>query len=307
MNNRITLRTRMLGVGRIAAAMGVLAATLIEPARSSAQDQSGRASTAANTSTAPAAAAAAPVAETEGAELAKKLNNPISDLFSVPFQFNWENGIGPQDQTRYILNIQPVMPFSMNEDLNLVVRVIAPIVSQPPLAPGGVPASGVSDVLASFFLSPTKGSITWGLGPAVSVPSTNEPTLGTEKWSAGPTGIVLKQQGGWTYGALVNQIWSYAGNLDRSNVSQMFLQPFVAYTTASLWTFTGQSETTANWEAESPNRWNAPINVLVSKLATFGTTPASYQLGAGYFVLKPDNGAHWKVRATITILLPKKK
>jgi len=273
-----------------AAAIGVL-----PPAIAYAQDQSAT----------PPTPAAAPATETDGAELAKKLNNPISDLFSVPFQFNWENGIGTPDQTRYILNIQPVMPFKLDDEVNMIVRVIAPIVSQPPIA-GGVGASGVSDVLASFFLSPSKGSITWGIGPAVSVPSTSVPALGTEKWSAGPTGVVLKQHGGWTYGALVNQIWSFAGNPNRANVNQMFLQPFVAYTTQNLWTITGQSETTADWQVDTPNRWNVPINVLAAKLATFGTFPASYQFGGGYFVVKPDNGATWKVRAAITILLPKK-
>ena len=168
-------RAPVCRAARIVATMGVLAIMVVVPVRSSAQDQSGSSSATANTSTPPAATA--PVAETEGAELAKKLSNPISDLFSVPFQFNWENGIGPQDQTRYILNIQPVMPFSLNPDLNLIVRVIAPIVSQPALVAGGAPASGVSDVFPSFFFSPTKGSITWGVGPAVSLPSTSEPTL----------------------------------------------------------------------------------------------------------------------------------
>ena len=307
MNHPITPHGRRASeTARLVAAIFVATFVTLAPAISHAQDQSGTPA-APPPNSAPAAAAAAPATETEGAELAKKLNNPISDLFSVPFQFNWENGIGPQDQTRYILNIQPVMPFSVSDDLNLIVRLIAPLVSQPPLVAGGVPTSGVSDVLASFFLSPTKGPIVWGVGPAVSVPSTSVPTLGTEKWSAGPTGVVLKQQGGWTYGALVNQIWSFAGNVNRSNVSQMFLQPFVAYTTKSLWTITGQSETTANWEADSPNRWNVPINVLAAKLSSFGTFPASYQFGGGYFVAKPDNGATWKVRAAITVLMPRKK
>ena len=104
-----------------------------------------------------------------------------------------------------------------------------------------------------------------------------------------------------------HQVWSFAGNEDRDKVSQMFLQPFVAYTTTSLWTFTGQSEATANWEVDSPNRWNVPINVLAARLASFGTFPASYQFGGGYFVVKPANGATWKVRAAITVLMPKKK
>jgi len=269
----------------------------------------------ASTATTPAGAAQASPGEDEsGAELAKKLNNPVSDLVSVPFQFNWENGIGSPDRTRFILNIQPVMPFALNDKTNLIVRIVAPFVSQPPLltsrfGPSGFGTSGVSDPLVSFFISPAKGKIIWGLGPAISLPSTNDPTLGSQKWAAGPTAVVLRQASGWTVGALVNQIWSFAGPPDRPSVNQMFLQPFVAYTTASLWTYTINSETTANWEADSPNRWNTPVNLMVSKLATFGTFPASYQFGWGYFFASPEDafGATWKVRGTVTILLPKKK
>jgi hypothetical protein len=201
------------------------------------------------------------------------------------------------------------MPFALNDRLNLIARIVAPIVSQPPLVSGGLGTSGVSDPVVSFFLSPSKGSFTWGVGPAISLPSTNDPTLGTQKWSAGPTGVALIQASGWTVGALVNQIWSFAGAPDRPSVNQMFLQPFVAYTTANLWTLTVNSETTANWEAHSPDRWNTPVNLMAAKLSTFGPFPASYQFGWGYFFASPDHafGATWKVRGAVVILLPKKK
>ena len=117
----------------------------------------------------------------------------------------------------------------------------------------------------------------------------------------------MKQEGGLTCGALVNQVWSFAGNASREDVSQMFLQPFVAYTTSGAWTFTANSESTANWQIDGDGRWNVPINATVAKLSSFGTVPASYQLGGGYFVVHPDNGATWKIRAAITILLPRKK
>jgi hypothetical protein len=139
---------------------------------------------------------AAPPEQAE--ELAKKLANPVSDLVSVPFQFNWEQNVGPHEQTRFILNVQPVMPFSLNKDWNLIMRMIVPLVSQPPLFDGGTPAFGISDVFTSFFFSPKGGSVTWGVGPAISLPSTTIPTLGTEKWSAGPTVVVLKQTGKMT-------------------------------------------------------------------------------------------------------------
>ena len=251
---------------------------------------------------APAAAAAEP----DGQTLAKKLSNPISDLVSVPFQFNWEQGVGPNDQTRFILNVQPVMPFSLNKDWNMIMRVITPFVSQPPLYTGGAPAFGVSDILASFFFSPSKAGIVWGVGPVLSLPSTTQPTLGTEKWSAGPTFVVLKQSGKWTVGMLWNQIWSFAGNDERQDVSQMFVQPFVAYQAKNLWTITLQSESTANWKA-AEDKWTVPINLILSKLSSFGPFPASYSFGGGVFVAQPANGPSWKIRGAITILLPRKK
>ena len=245
-------------------------------------------------------------AQAGDAELAKKLSNPISDLVSVPFQFNWEQGVGPDDQTRFILNVQPVMPFTLDENWNMIARVIIPLVGQPALFEGGAPASGVSDILTSFFFSPSKGELTWGVGPVINLPSTTEPTLGTEKWSAGPTVVALKQQGPWTYGALWNQIWSFAGNPDRNDVSQMFLQPFLAYNTQSLWTITIQSESTSNWEAEE-DKWTVPINLLFAKLSSFGPFPASYQFGFGVFAAHPETGPSWKIRAAIVILLPRSR
>jgi hypothetical protein len=240
-------------------------------------------------------------------ELAKKLSNPISDLVSVPFQFNWEQNVGPDQQTRFVLNVQPVIPFSLTPKWNMITRVIVPFVSQPPLFEGGTAASGVSDILTSFFFSPVTGSsFTWGAGPVISLPSTAEPTLGTEKWSAGPTIVALKQAGPWTYGALWNQVWSFSGNSKREDVNQMFVQPFLAYTTKKAMTLTVQSESTGNFKA-ADEQWTVPINFVVSKVASFGTFPASYQLGFGAFAVHPENAPSWKIRGAIVLLLPKRR
>jgi hypothetical protein len=141
-------------------------------------------------------------------------------------------------------------------------------------------------------------------GPVIVLPSTSEPTLGSGKWSAGPTIVALKQQGPWSFGALWNQVWSLSGDTTRPDVSQMFLQPFVSYQATHTITLTMQSESTANWKA-SDQTWTVPINFVFAKLSSFGTFPASYQLGFGVFPVHPDVGPSWKIRSTIVILLPR--
>jgi len=139
-----------------------------------------------------------------------------------------------------------------------------------------------------------------------SLPSTAEPTLGTEKWSAGPTIVALKQAGPWTYGALWNQVWSFSGNSKREDVNQMFVQPFLAYTTKRAMTLTVQSESTGNFKA-ADEQWTVPINVVVSKVGSFGTFPASYQVGFGAFAVHPETAPSWKIRGGIVLLLPKRR
>jgi len=248
------------------------------------------------------AAQPAPAAEAS-ADLAKKLSNPISDLVSVPLQFNWEQGVGPQDQTRFVLNLQPVVPFPLSPDWTMIGRFIMPFVAQPPLAEGGAPAFGIGDITASAFFSPRPGRVIWGAGPVIVLPSTTQPTIGGEQWGLGPTAVVLRQQGHITFGALWNQIWSFAGNRDRPDLNQMFFQPFFAYNAKHAVTFTLQSESLANWDADEV--WTVPINGSVSKVASFGSFPASYAIGVGGFATSPTaGGADWKLRFTLTVLLP---
>jgi len=259
----------------------------------------------------PAAAPAA--AETKGdnaQELAKKLANPISDLVSVPFQSNWDAGIGPEKATRYLLNVQPVVPFSLTKNWNLIGRAITPIIGQPQLAQGGSATFGTGDLLMSGFFSPANANaVTWGVGPVVSLPTTSDPFLGSGKWCAGPTFVILRPSK-TTVGALWNQVWSFAdaSNVERNKVNQMYFQPFVAYTTSSAFTFTLSSEATANWEAKnSSDTWTIPIILQLSKISSFGPFPASYGIAYGSYVDKPAGGPDWKLRMSFSILLPRKK
>jgi hypothetical protein len=241
-------------------------------------------------------------------ELAKKLSNPISDIVSVPFQFNWENGIGPDNGLRTVLNIQPVAPFKISPKWNMIERWIMPYVSQPEYLNS---VSGWGDVTFSSFFSPNNGkSLIWGAGPVVTLPMSSDPAVGSGQWSAGPTLVVLKIQGNLLYGVLWNQLWSYATVSDRARVAvnQGFFQPFVALTRPSGVTFTLQSESVANWNApDNSETWTIPINLQVSKVTTLGPFPFSVLGAAGVYAAKPDGGPDWKLRTAFTLILPSKK
>jgi hypothetical protein len=200
------------------------------------------------------------------------------------------------------------VPFSLNDKWNLIGRWIMPFVSQPSLAPGLDSTFGLSDVLFSGFFSPRKSEgLIWGVGPALSLPSTDDPSLGSGKWSAGPTVVLLKESGKWTYGLLANQLWSFAdaSDADRPDVDQLFIQPFVSYQKGGGVSFTLQSEASYARDAADGDEWTVPINFLVSKVTRFGPFPFSVAGGYGYFVDSPEIGAERKLRVAFTVILPR--
>lgn len=239
-------------------------------------------------------------------KLAKKLSNPVASLISVPFQFNYDQNIGSEREgDKYLLNFQPVIPVSISDDWNMISRTIVPIASQHDIAPGAGSQTGLGDVTASLFFSPkapTSGGWIWGIGPALLLPTATEKLLGSGKWGAGPTAVVLRQQGAWTYGMLANHIWSVGGQSNRAGVSSTFVQPFFSYNTPTAWTFTLQTESTYDWKH---SQWSVPINLVAAKLVRFGKQPVQFFLGARYWDHATDSGPHgWAVRTGFTLLFP---
>lgn len=244
------------------------------------------------------------VSAQDESELAKKLQNPVANLISVPLQSNWDFGIGPADAMRYTLNIQPVIPFSLNSNWNLITRTIMPIVHAESPLKGGRDKSGLGDIVQSFFFSPADAVGGWiiGGGPVFLYPSATDSALGLEKWGAGPTAVMLRQQSGWTYGALANHLWSFAGTDRRQGVSATFLQPFVSYTTKTFTTVGVSMESTYDWENE---QWLMPFNASVSQLLKIGSQPVQFSLGGRVYADRPRGGPDWGLRFTVTLLFPK--
>jgi hypothetical protein len=239
----------------------------------------------------------------QAAELAKQLQNPVASLISFPFQNNFDFNLGPNDDGfKYTLNFQPVIPLSLSQDYNLIIRTILPIISQEDVIPG-TSQSGLGDIVQSFFFSPKKpvGGLILGFGPVLLYPSATDSLLGSEQWGAGPTGLVLKQTGGWTYGLLFNHIWSYTGEEGRNYVDATFLQPFLSYTTKSHTTFGLNTESTFDWHN---SQWTVPLNLSVSQLIKLGKLPVSLAVGVKYYAEAPTGGPDWGVRFVVTPLFP---
>jgi hypothetical protein len=238
----------------------------------------------------------------DAADLAQELANPLAAIISIPFQLNYDDNLGATNEgSRTTLNLQPVIPFALDNGANIITRTIIPYIWQEDVIPG-TSQHGFGDILASAWYSrTTETDLTWGIGPVVRFPTFSD--VSSKTWAAGATGIVLKQTGPWTYGALANHLWDLESRpTTPTNVT--FVQPFVAYSTENAWTFSLQSETTYDWEADS---WAIPVNASVSKLAMIGGKPVNLQAGVGHWLKSPAGGPEgWRFRLQAQFVIPKR-
>lgn len=243
----------------------------------------------------------------EADELAKQLSNPIASLISVPMQSNFEWGAGADGNGfAYTMNIQPVIPISISDDWNLISRTILPIAFRDYLPSPDGNTFGLGDITQSLFFSPKApgpGGLIWGVGPVFLLPTATDDFLGTGKFGIGPTGVALTQTGPWTVGVLANHIWSVAGEDDREDVNQTYLQPFVAYGLGHGTTISLSVESSYDWVAD---QWTVPINLGVSQVFKIGDQAMSFQVGGKYYADAPEGGPEWGIRTTLTFLFPKK-
>lgn len=237
-------------------------------------------------------------------ELARQLSNPIASLTSVPFQGNFDFGGGADgDGFAFTLNVQPVVPISLNENWVLISRTIVPLAYRDFIPAPSNSVSGIGDITQSFFFSPkaSRNGVTWGVGPVFLLPTATDSRLGSGKFGIGPTGVILKQDGPWTYGALANHIWSVAGDDDRPDVNATYFQPFGSYGLGQGQTISFSVDSSYDWETE---QWNLPVNVGYSKVFKAGAQLMSFQIGARYFIDPPAGGSEWGIRTGVTLLFP---
>ena len=241
-------------------------------------------------------------AQESNEELAQAAANPLADMISFPLQNNMDLGLGQYDRTRNVLNIQPVIPLAGGK---IITRTIFPIVSIPDIgAESGSFSSGLADTqLTVFYVPPAKGNLTWGPGVIMEIPTGGE-KRGSQKWSIGPSVVVLSQTADWTFGILANNAWSVMGKSERDSVSKGLINLFLVRQLGNGLYVNSAPIITVNWKAPSGQKWIVPLGAGIGKLFRLGKLPVNAQVGAYYNIVKPDIGPDWQVRVQVQFILP---
>ncbi|MHB2169382.1 hypothetical protein [Alsobacter sp. R-9] len=254
------------------------------------------------TSPAPEVKDLAAGAATSVEKLREAAQNPVANLISLPFQNDTNFNSGPYSRPQNVLNIQPVVPFKITPDWNLITRWVTPVIWQPRVSPTLDGATGLGNIQPSFFLSPAEpGKIIWGVGPVLWLPTATDKVLGVNKWGGGPSAVALRIDGPWVYGVLVNNIWAGTQN---QRVNQMLVQPFLNFNLPDGWYLTSSPVVTSNWLATSGDQWTVPVGGGFGRLFKVDKLPINAQVQAFYNVVRPNDAATWTLRFQLQALFP---
>jgi hypothetical protein len=237
--------------------------------------------------------------------LAKKSQNPIGDLISLPFENTTDFDVGPENGIVNTLIAKPVIPVALSDDWNLINRFVVPFIYQEERFPGEGSEFGLGDATYQAFFSPDGGDVLWGAGPAITVPTHTDDRLGRDQLLMGPAFVILYKPGRWLVGTLVQNYWDVAGDDDESSVNFLSWQYFVNYNFDDGWYATSTPTMTADWNASSDDRWTIPVGGGLGRLVRIGDMPLDLRMQAFWYAEAPDDGPEWAIQLQLKMLFPK--
>jgi len=241
--------------------------------------------------------------EAQKAALAKATQNPLAAMYSLPFQNNTSYNLAPHSRNQNVLNIQPVIPINLSENLNLISRIIIPVVTQPsPIEDEN--STGLGDINYTAWLSPSKSSkIIYGVGSAIQLPTSTGREYGSGEFGIGPSLVALTIINKWVAGFVINNIWTFGD----AEENKFLFQYFVNYNLPKAWYLVSGPIITANWNASKDQRWVVPFGAGMGKILKLGKQPINVSAHAYYNVERPDNYGNWQMRLQLQFLFPRGK
>ena len=238
--------------------------------------------------------------EEKAKKMAEAAQNPLASMISLPFQNNTTFGGNDGDYVN-VLNVQPVWPFHISEDWNLITRTVIPVVSQ---SVNGNSQSGLGDTVATGWLSPSEQFNNWtlGVGPVLNLPTTTKAGLGADQWGGGISAVSVWIKDKWVAGGLINNVWGFEKTHE---LNSMMIQYFVNYNLDKGWYLVTAPINTANWNAPQNQRWVIPLGGGAGKIVKFGKLPVNINAHLYYNVEKPDGVGDYTARIQVQFMFPK--
>ena len=250
------------------------------------------------------------------AEIDRRLNNPLTSLWSLTFQNNTSAYEGDLiDGSEYSNNFffQPFMPFEVGADKQamLTLRPVFPLVTQPEFEEPGARESynyltGFGDIQLLMLAGPNDGkSVVWGAGATFRFPTASKDELGSGKYQAGPAAMLFYMGKPWTLGLLAQHWSSFAGDDARDSVSQTDIQYVLRRSIPGAMSIGMGPTISVNWEADRGNRLTLPVGLGITKTTRWGNTPFKLRAEVHYSVISPDDyGSTWNLRLQVTPVIP---
>jgi hypothetical protein len=250
-------------------------------------------------------AAQAPNTDESVTALAKTTQNPVGDIVSVPFQFNFNSDGAYKDQTFFNLNFQPVIPIHLTPKLTYISRTIVPVVSIP--TGNGVSYSGIGDIVEQTFFTPAHpGKIILGLGPSFSFPTATAYPAKTGTWAGGGSLVVLATPGPFVLGSLFVQLSPMTDSGGEPKVNNFLWQYFVNYNFGKGWALSTAPSITANWDIHSGQQWTVPYGGGISRTLVFDRQPMTLGFQYYYAPVRPSSAASSTLRFSVALIYPQK-